>query len=47
MNHLDIYNRAKQAKVGDVIQCPFCRKSFKKKTYNQVFCSNPRLTSEH
>lgn len=30
---------AKDAKVGEVVLCPNCATDFKKKTYNQCFCS--------
>jgi hypothetical protein len=33
---------ALKAKVGERIACPCCGKSFVKKTYNKVFCSNGR-----
>lgn len=35
-----LYNKAKDAKVGDKINCPNCRKQIVKNTYNKVFCSN-------
>lgn len=36
------YNKARQAKTGSMICCPTCLRGFKKKTYNQVFCSNQK-----
>lgn len=35
-----LYKVAKAAKVGTMIVCPVCGKSFKKKSYQQAFCSN-------
>jgi len=40
-----LYNRAKLAKVGEIIGCPSCGKKHKKTTYNKVFCSNARTRS--
>lgn len=34
------YNKAKSAKVGDKIQCPYCNALFVKTTYHKTFCSN-------
>ena len=34
------YNAAKQAKTGETITCAGCGKGFKKKSYQQAFCSN-------
>lgn len=34
------YQNAKQAKVGEILTCPTCATSFRKKTYNQCFCSS-------
>ena len=34
------YQLNKQAKVGTTIICPSCGRSFKKRSYQQAFCSN-------
>ena len=34
------YTSAKKAPVGSVVRCPVCGRSFKKKSYQQAFCSN-------
>lgn len=34
------YELNKKAKVGDTIVCPSCGRQFKKKSYQQAFCSN-------
>ena len=36
------YIKAKDAKVGETIVCPSCKKVFVKKSYNQIFCSNAK-----
>ena len=35
-----LYDEAKAAKTGTVIECPVCHKRFRKKSYQQAFCSN-------
>lgn len=35
------YNTNKAAKVGDVIFCPWCGKTFTKEHYQQIFCKIP------
>lgn len=35
-----LYNAAKAAKTGAECVCPSCAKKFKKKSYQQAFCSN-------
>lgn len=37
-----LYNKAKEAKVGDRIKCPGCEKHTIKTTYNKTFCSNAK-----
>lgn len=32
------YNKAKEAKVGDIIKCPSCGSIFKKTNYQSAFC---------
>ena len=39
-NNVPAYNAAKSAQVGSTIICPICGKQFKKKSYQQAFCSN-------
>lgn len=34
------YQNAKQANVGETLTCPTCAERFRKKTYNQCFCSS-------
>lgn len=34
------YELNKKAKVGETIVCPSCGRQFKKKSYQQAFCSN-------
>jgi len=34
------YRQAKVAKVGSTVQCPVCDKPFRKRSYQQAFCSN-------
>lgn len=34
------YETAKAAKTGTMCTCPVCSKEFKKKSYQQAFCSN-------
>ncbi len=34
------YQAARQAKVGSMIECPTCRREVRKRSYQQVFCSN-------
>lgn len=38
------YTDAKAAKVGSVVECPYCRRTFVKRSYQQAFCSNGRKT---
>lgn len=35
------YDISKKSKIGDLVKCPSpdCNNTFKKKTYNKVFCS--------
>lgn len=35
-----LYRRAKKLKVGVNIECPVCGRVFRKKSYQQAFCSN-------
>ena len=35
-----LYEAAKATKVGIIVCCPTCSKMFKKKSYQQAFCSN-------
>lgn len=37
---LKLYEQAKAAKTGTECICPSCAKRFKKKSYQQAFCSN-------
>ena len=37
-------DKNERAQVGTIINCPVCNKSFRKMTYNHVFCSNGRNT---
>lgn len=37
-----LYVKARKAKVGTVIECPWCGKQHMKSTYNKVFCSNAK-----
>ena len=39
-NSEDLYSKSKRAKVGDEAICPSCKRRFKKKSYQQAFCSN-------
>lgn len=39
-NAIDKHNAAKKAKTGVQIECPTCSKVFKKRSYQQAFCSN-------
>jgi len=34
------YTSAKKAPVGSVVRCPVCGRTFKKRSYQQAFCSN-------
>lgn len=34
------YNKAKSAKVGEMINCPSCNSEFKKTHYAQAFCKS-------
>lgn len=34
------YQKSKNAKTGESIECPQCGKAFTKKTYNHIFCSS-------
>jgi hypothetical protein len=36
------YNKAKSAKVGEEVVCPFCKKKFIKTTYHKTFCCNAK-----
>lgn len=38
MNRYQIYLANKKAKCGEMIVCPICGKTFKKKQYSQAFC---------
>ncbi len=40
MEALELYEKAKAAKVGESVCCAACKKSFTKKSYQQAFCSN-------
>lgn len=41
-NMLQRYDRCCNSKIGSTINCPYCGKSFIKKTYHKVFCSNQK-----
>lgn len=41
-NIKELYDIAKDAKVGTVITCPVCKEKHTKTTYHKVFCSNGR-----
>ena len=36
----NLYNTAKDTKVGDTFKCPTCNKKTTKNTYQKTFCSN-------
>lgn len=40
LQSLKLYETAKAAKTGTECTCPGCAKPFKKKSYQQAFCSN-------
>ena len=34
-----LYKINKEAKVGEIIECPICHNKFAKRQYSQAFCS--------
>lgn len=38
MKRKGLYQRNKDAKVGDTIECPVCHTKFTKRQYSQAFC---------
>ena len=36
----ELYNKAKAAKVGEIVICPSCGNDFKKLSYQQAFCKS-------
>jgi len=35
-----LYKTNKEAKVGEIIECPVCHTKFTKRQYSQVFCQS-------
>lgn len=42
-----LYNKAKRAKIKEIINCPSCGQLHLKSTYNKVFCTNARISSSN
>jgi ribosomal protein L37AE/L43A len=41
----ELYQKVKEAKVGETVCCPSCKTEFVKKSYQQIFCKSKTGTT--